>query len=119
MNSDNLNGLGNFPEMDFLVCHPVVKVSIVDGATGNLMEKSGETHEANQPARRLWLMTFKLATQFHIYLPWGQRPFSIVSFLIVSVLNVKAVLATFNQEKALVGAFSVIVKPSCTHCTFG
>ena len=31
--------------MDFLVCHPVVKVSIVDGATGNLMEKSGETQE--------------------------------------------------------------------------
>ena len=27
-----------------------------------------------------------------------------------SVLNVKAVIATFNQEKALVGAFSVIVK---------
>ena len=25
-----------------------------------------------------------------------------------SVLNVKAVVATFNQEKALVGAFSVI-----------
>ena len=28
-----------------------------------------------------------------------------------SVLNVKAVVAAFNQEKALVGAFSVIVKP--------
>ena len=27
-----------------------------------------------------------------------------------SVLNVKAVVAAFNQEKALVGAFSVIVK---------
>ena len=27
-----------------------------------------------------------------------------------SVLNVKAVVATFNQEKALVGAFSVIVQ---------
>ena len=26
-----------------------------------------------------------------------------------SVLNVKAVVAAFNQEKALVGAFSVIV----------
>ena len=45
MNSYNLNGLDNFPEMDFLVCHPVVKVSIVDGATGNLMEKSGEAQE--------------------------------------------------------------------------
>ena len=28
--------------MDFLVCHPVVKVSIVDGATGYLLQKSGE-----------------------------------------------------------------------------
>ena len=28
-----------------------------------------------------------------------------------SVLNVKAVVAAFNQEKALVGAFSVIVQP--------
>ena len=27
----------------------------------------------------------------------------------VCVLNVKAVVATFNQEKALVGAFSVII----------
>ena len=45
LNSCNLNGLDNFTEMDFLVCHPVVKVSIVDGATGNLMEKSGETME--------------------------------------------------------------------------
>ena len=28
-----------------------------------------------------------------------------------SVLNVKDVVAAFNQEKTLVGAFSVIVKP--------
>ena len=28
-----------------------------------------------------------------------------------SVLNVKAVVAAFNQENALVGAFSVIVQP--------
>ena len=28
-----------------------------------------------------------------------------------SVLNVKAVVAAFNQEKDLVGAFSVIVQP--------
>ena len=45
------------------------------------------------------------ASQFHVYLPWGQCLFSIVSN---SVLNVKAVVAAFNQEKALVGAFSVI-----------
>ena len=50
-------------------------------------------------------MTF--ASQFHVYLPWGQRPFSIV-------LNVKAVVADFNQENVLVGAFSVIVKYSGT-----
>ena len=37
--------------------------------------------------------------------PWGQRLFSIV---LNSVLNVKAVVAAFNQEKALVGAFSMI-----------
>ena len=47
-----------------------------------------------------------------------------------SVLNVKALVGTFNQEKALVGAFSVIVKPisetdgssvalSRIHCTYG
>ena len=38
-------------------------------------------------------------TQFQVYLPWDQRPFSIVS----SVLNVKA----------LVGAISVVVKTGC------
>ena len=37
-----------------------------------------------------------------IYLPSGRRE-----------LNVKAVVAPFNQEKALVGAFFVIVKTSC------
>ena len=31
-----------------------------------------------------------------------------VSIVSYSVLNVKAVVAAFNQEKALVGAFSVI-----------
>ena len=29
------------------------------------------------------------------------------------VLNVKALVGAFNQEKALVGAFSVIVKTAC------
>ena len=28
-----------------------------------------------------------------------------------SVLNVKALVGAFNQEKALVGAFSVIIQP--------
>ena len=40
-------------------------------------------------------------TQFHVERPWGQRPFS--------VLNVKAVVAALNQEKAQIGAFSMIV----------
>ena len=31
--------------------------------------------------------------------------------MLTSVLNVKVVVAAFNQEKALVGAFSVIVQP--------
>ena len=30
-----------------------------------------------------------------------------------SVLNVKTLVGAFNQEKALVGAFSVIVKTDC------
>ena len=42
------------------------------------------------------LMSFMSASQFHIYLSWGQCLFIMVG--------------TFNQEKALVGAFSVIVK---------
>ena len=43
-------------------------------------------------------------TQFHVERPWGQGPFDIV----YSVIYVKAVVAAFNQEKALVGAFAVI-----------
>ena len=46
------------------------------------------------------LMIIASRTQFHVERPWSQRPFSIVS----SVLNVKAVVAAFNQEKALVGS---------------
>ena len=48
------------------------------------------------------LMTFASRTQFHVERPLGQRPFS--------VLNVKALVGAFNQEKALVGAFSMIVQ---------
>ena len=33
------------------------------------------------------------------------------SDIVNSVLNVKVVVAAFNKEKALVGAFSVIVQP--------
>ena len=50
-------------------------------------------------------MTYASQTQFHVERPWGQRPFSMC---LNSVLNVKVVAAAFNQEKALVGAFSVI-----------
>ena len=45
-------------------------------------------------------MTFASASQLHVYLPWGQR----------QRLNVKALVGAFNQEKALLGAFSVIVQ---------
>ena len=44
-------------------------------------------------------MTFALASQFHVYFLWGN-----------SVLNVKVLVGTFNLEKALVGAFSMIVQ---------
>ena len=50
------------------------------------------------------LMTFELATQFHVHLPLGQRQ------CLNSVLNVKAVAAAFNQEKPLLGALFVIVQ---------
>ena len=49
-------------------------------------------------------MTFASGTQFHVYLPWGHKCFN-------SVLNVKALVGAFNQEKALVGALSMIVQP--------
>ena len=44
------------------------------------------------------------ASQFHIYVSLN------------SVLNVKALVGAFNHEKALVGAFSVIVKASPMVC---
>ena len=37
----------------------------------------------------------------------------LVASCLNSVLNVKALVGAFNQEKALVGAFSVIVKTDC------
>ena len=49
-------------------------------------------------------MIIALVTECHIYLLWDQHLFKCYN----SVLNVKAVVAAFNQEKALVGAFSVI-----------
>ena len=45
-------------------------------------------------------MTFALASSISHNLPWDNN----------SDLNVKAIVGALNQEKALVGAFSVIVK---------
>ena len=42
-----------------------------------------------------------------------QPVFTITEKAPTSVLNVKALVGAFNQEKALVGAFSVIVKTGC------
>ena len=47
------------------------------------------------------MITIVSASQFDIYLPWGQCLFYIVYKRV------------FNQEKAVVGAFSVIVKTDC------
>ena len=41
----------------------------------------------------------------------GVDPMVSSAWSLKSVLNVKAVVAAFSQEKALVGAFSVIVQP--------
>ena len=53
-------------------------------------------------------MTFALAFLFLIYLPW------VNTCLKQSVLNVKVQVGAYNQEKDLVGAFSVIAKSSGT-----
>ena len=53
-------------------------------------------------------MTFVLMSQLHIYLLWVN---TCLAKCHNSVLNVKALVDAFNQEKALVGAFSVIVNP--------
>ena len=42
----------------------------------------------------------------------GKGPYARLASCLNSVLNVKALVGAFNQEKALVGAFSVIVKSS-------
>ena len=52
----------------------------------------------------LTLMTFVQASQFHIYLPWVN---ACLAQCLNSVLNVNMLVGTFNQEKALVGAFCV------------
>ena len=52
-------------------------------------------------------MTLALASKFYVHLPWVNI---CLALCLNSVLNVKALVGTFNQEKALVGAFSLIVK---------
>ena len=52
-------------------------------------------------------MTFALASQFHFYCLQASRSFS-------QTLIPNIYLLTFNQEMALLGAFSVIVKSSGT-----
>ena len=51
---------------------------------------------------RMSLLIIVSRTKFHV-----ERP------CLNSVLNVKVAVGAFNQEKALVGAFSVIVKTDC------
>ena len=50
-------------------------------------------------------MAFVSVSQFHVYLPWVN---TCLAWCLNSVVNVKALVGAFNQEKALVGAFSVI-----------
>ena len=49
-------------------------------------------------------MIFGLPFQFDVYFTVG------LALCLDSILYVKALIGTFNQEKALVGAFSVIVQ---------
>ena len=51
--------------------------------------------------------TFASVSQFHIYLLLVN---ACLALCLNSVLYVKALVGAFNQEKALVGAFSVIVQ---------
>ena len=60
-------------------------------------------HYANQTARPLWPL--RRGPNFTLRDPGVNAR---LAYCLNSVLNVKAVVAAFNQEKALVGAFSVI-----------
>ena len=50
--------------------------------------------------RALSIMTLVLASQFQIYLLWDNAP---LAKCLNSILNVKALVGAFNQEKALEG----------------
>ena len=47
------------------------------------------------------------ASKFYIYIPWV---FSKVNCVFIRLLNVKALICAFNKNKALIGAYSLIVK---------
>ena len=52
-----------------------------------------------------YLMIFVSMSQYHVYLLWVG---ACLVWCLKIVLNVKALVGAFNQEKDLVGAFSVI-----------
>ena len=56
-------------------------------------------------------MIFLSASQFRVYL---QRVNAHLTQCLNSILNMKALVGAFNQEEALAGVFSVIMKSSRT-----
>ena len=69
-----------------------------DGAVSWTVELQTKVH-IKVPTTALTLKTSW--TQFHIY--------SFLALCLNRILNVKVIVAAFKQEKALVGAFSVII----------
>ena len=68
--------------------------------------------DANGLQIAIWpALTFALGNQLHLYLQWINV---CVALSHKCALNVKAVVAAFNQEKYQLGAFSVIVKSTRT-----
>ena len=66
---------------------------------------------ANQTDCPLLPISFNLESHFHIFLLWVN---ACLAYFLNRFLYVKAPVGSFNQEKALVGAVSVIVKSSWT-----
>ena len=58
-----------------------------------------------------YAMVNALASQFHIYFYHGVN--NCLAKFLNCVLNVKVLVGAFDQEKALVEAFSVIVRTDC------
>ena len=77
-------------------------LSVLGPRRNYLKGRAAIRHYANQPARPIWLLRRR---------PNFTSTYRRVSIrLAYSVLNVKAIVGAFNQEKALVGAFSMITK---------